>query len=159
MDFTLDRPRSRRSLAQLGSHEDLVVEDQEDGRGSRRSGAVATVEGQIADMSSEDNSSSVASKKRREKLRQKKHKRLSPGGYSSGGDFSQQSAFPVPTPDRLGPLSDLMEEEIVLPGESRETSASTRGRGGKKRANWAYLQPPRSPTTSTTSSETSRVRV
>ena len=96
---------------------------------------------------------------------------LSPsyGGYSSGADrISQQSAFPISTPDRLGPLSDLLEEEIVLPGESRDTSASTDGRGGavqketldchggKKvsgQPNWAYLPPPRSPTTSTTSSE------
>ena len=96
---------------------------------------------------------------------------LSPslGGYSSGGDrLSQQSAFPIRTPDRLGPLSDLLEEEIVLPGESRDTSASTDGRGGavekekldgpggkkkKGQTNWAYLPPPRSPTTSTTSSE------
>ena len=31
-----------------------------------------------------------------------------------------QSVFPVRTPDRegfLGPLSDLLEEEITLPGE------------------------------------------
>ena len=96
---------------------------------------------------------------------------LSPsyGGYSSGADrISQQSAFPISTPDRLGPLSDLLEEEIVLPGESRDTSASVEGRGGitqkeasdghggkivKSQPNWAYLPPPRSPTTSTTSSE------
>ena len=96
---------------------------------------------------------------------------LSPsyGGYSSGADrISQQSAFPISTPDRLGPLSDLLEEEIVLPGESRDTSASVDGRGikaqkeashehggqiVKSQPNWAYLPPPRSPTTSTTSSE------
>ena len=32
----------------------------------------------------------------------------------------EQSVFPVRTPDRegfLGPLSDLLEEEITLPGE------------------------------------------
>ncbi len=53
-------------------------------------------------------------------------------GFSSGGD----SAFPVSTPDRLGTLADLLEDEetIVLPGESgREnetntSSASTRGK-------------------------------
>ena len=98
-------------------------------------------------------------------------------GYSSGGD----SAFPVPTPDRLGTLADLLEAEetMVLPGESglEETtmtfSGGSGGGGGhnrnhrKKRgsngggggaANWAYMHPPRSPSTSTTSSDISRVR-
>ena len=95
-------------------------------------------------------------------------------GYSSGGD----SAFPVPTPDRLGTLADLLEAEetMVLPGESglEETtmtfSGGSGGGGGlnrnhrKKRgsngggaANWAYMHPPRSPSTSTTSSDISRV--
>ena len=109
------------------------------------------------------------------KSKDRKHRKTLRGtdGYSSGGDrLSQQSAFPVSTPDRLGPLSDLLEEEIVLPGESRDTSASTDGRGGAKdkadaqgaakmkggHGNWAYLPPPRSPTTSTTSSETSLVK-
>ena len=82
-------------------------------------------------------------------------------GYSSGGD----SAFPVPTPDRLGTLADLLEDEetIVLPGESgreettQTSSASTRGKKKRGGSNWAYMQPPRSPTTSTTSSDISRV--
>ena len=120
----------------------------------------------------------VSSRKTKEHGRKhRKHKSgargdmLSPsyGGYSSGsGRNSQQSAFPISTPDRLGPLSDLLEEEIVLPGESRDTSASVDGRGGSvqkdksdghggnkgnSQPNWAYLPPPRSPTTSTTSSE------
>ena len=96
-------------------------------------------------------------------------------GYSSGGD----SAFPVPTPDRLGTLADLLEAEetMVLPGESglEETTMTFSGGSGggghnrnhrKKRgsngggggaANWAYMHPPRSPSTSTTSSDISRV--
>lgn len=101
----------------------------------------------------------------------------SPSAGGAGTDkVSQHSAFPAPTPDRMGPLSDLLEEEIVLPGESRDTSANIKGRGrraepataagqgaatgggggrsSKKGANWAYLPPPRSPTTSTTSSDT-----
>ena len=35
-------------------------------------------------------------------------------------DLVEQSVFPVRTPDKegfLGPLSDLLEEEITLPGE------------------------------------------
>ena len=104
----------------------------------------------------------------RKQRKQKNADRLSPfgGSYSSAGERVSQSAFPISTPDRLGPLSDLLEEEIVLPGESRDTSASTDGRGvgekekldaqggqKKEHGNWAYLPPPRSPTTSTTSSE------
>ena len=55
----------------------------------------------------------------------------------------------------LGPLADLLEEEIILPGESRDNSASViRGGAPEKPKNWAYL-PPRSPTTSTTSSSDS----
>jgi hypothetical protein len=52
-------------------------------------------------------------------------------------------------------LTDLLEEEIILPGESRDNSASV-ARGGaiEKPKNWAYL-PPRSPSTSTTSSSDS----
>ena len=49
-----------------------------------------------------------------------------------------QSVFPVRTPDKegwLGPLSDLLEEEITLPGESRQPSAE----GARK--NWAFLPP------------------
>ena len=145
-------------------------------------GAAATAGGDsaaaMADLTSDDQRgeddeerSSVShmkkGRKTKEQIRkQRKQQRadmLSPlgGGYSSGG-----SAFPISTPDRLGPLSDLLEEEIVLPGESRDTSASTDGRGGEKEkvdaqggkkkkehGNWAYLPPPRSPTTSTTSSE------
>lgn len=132
----------------------------------------------------EDDRSSASPQKRVSSRKAKDHGRrhrkqksgtrsdmLSPsyGGYSSGADrISQQSAFPISTPDRLGPLSDLLEEEIVLPGESRDTSASVEGRGiasqkdasdghggkvVKSQPNWAYLPPPRSPTTSTTSSE------
>ena len=127
------------------------------------------------DRSSMSPTKKISSRKTKDHGRkQRKHKSgmrgdlLSPsyGGYSSGG--SRNSAFPISTPDRLGPLSDLLEEEIVLPGESRDTSASTDGRGGqvdkevtlgpgakqmKGQSNWAYLPPPRSPTTSTTSSE------
>ena len=57
----------------------------------------------------------------------------------------------------LGPLADLLEEEIILPGESRDNSATV-GRGGaaEKPKSWAYL-PPRSPTTSTTSSDSYKV--
>ena len=144
--------------------EDLSSEDQRHGEEDGRSSASPTKK--------------ISSRKGKEHARkQRKHKpgargdMLSPsyGGYSSGGSrLSQHSAFPVSTPDRLGPLSDLLEEEIVLPGESRDTSASTDGRGGgleqgltegpgtvktKGQSNWAYLPPPRSPTTSTTSSE------
>ena len=46
---------------------------------------------------------------------------LTPTGYSSGAEIISQSAFPIPTPDRLGPLTDLLEEDMSeLP--SRETS-------------------------------------
>jgi hypothetical protein len=138
-------------------------------------------EGGEDDRSSMSPVKKVCSRKTKDHGRkQRRHKSgtrgdmLSPsyGGYSSGGG-SQQSAFPVTTPDRLGPLSDLLEEEIVLPGESRDTSASADGRGGavekeasegqvakkkKGQPNWAYLPPPRSPTTSTTSSESYVVR-
>ncbi len=40
-----------------------------------------------------------------------------------GEELVDQSVFPVRTPDKegwLGPLSDLLEEEITLPGESRQ---------------------------------------
>ena len=140
-------------------------------------------EGGEDDRSSMSPVKKVSSRKTKDQGRKQKRQKsgtrgdmLSPsyGGYSSGGDrISQQSAFPISTPDRLGPLSDLLEEEIVLPGESRDTSASTDGRGGavekegpegpgakkkKGQPNWAYLPPPRSPTTSTTSSESYVVR-
>ncbi len=39
-----------------------------------------------------------------------------------GEEIVDQTVFPVRTPDKegfLGPLSDLLEEEITLPGESR----------------------------------------
>ncbi len=52
-------------------------------------------------------------------------------------------------------MTDLLEEEIILPGESRDNSASVaRGGAVEKPKNWAYL-PPRSPSTSTTSSSDS----
>jgi hypothetical protein len=73
-------------------------------------------------------------------------------GYSSGAEIMSQSAFPIPTPDRLCPLTDLLEEEIVLPGESREVSAKRRAKN-----EWAYLPPPRSPGTSSTSSDSYKV--
>ena len=73
--------------------------------------------------------------------------------HSSGRDDVDQSVFPIRTPDKegfLGPLTDLLEEEITLPGESRHNSAE---KGGK---NWAYLpQHRKSPTTSTSSSASS----
>lgn len=68
-------------------------------------------------------------------------------------DDVDQSVFPIRTPDKegfLGPLTDLLEEEITLPGESRQNSAE---KGGK---NWAYLpQHRKSPTSSTSSSSSS----
>ena len=56
--------------------------------------------------------------------------------------------FPVRTPDKdgqgwLGPLSDLLEEEITLPGESRRHSLEIEGKegaaGARDRKSWPYL--------------------
>ena len=97
---------------------------------------------------------------------------LTPTGYSSGAEIISQSAFPIPTPDRLGPLTDLLEEDMSeLP--SRETSGEWKKRTkkllkkqqkkiffiflfyfiGKKRPDWSFLPRPKSPGSTTTSSE------
>ena len=67
------------------------------------------------------------------------------GGYSSGAEISQ-SAFPIPTPDRLGPLTDLLEEDDQTPLDSRENS-------GRRRTDWSFLPRPKTPGSTTSSSE------
>lgn len=73
---------------------------------------------------------------------------LTPPGYSSGGELQSQSAFPIPTPDRLGPLTDLLEEDDQTPLESRENSGKNR-----KPIDWSYLPRPKTPGSTTSSSE------
>jgi hypothetical protein len=67
------------------------------------------------------------------------------------GEDIEQSAFPARTPDKegfIGPLNDLLEEEIMLPGDSRHQSASQVGS-----KDWAYLPTIRkSPSTTSSSS-------
>lgn len=85
-----------------------------------------------------------------------KKKSRQAGKRRTSRDEIDQSVFPVRTPDKegfLGPLADLLEEEITLPGESREQSVTA---ADKKKKDWAYLPAaPKSPSTSTTSSITS----
>ena len=129
----------------------------------------------MADLSSNNGDESPQrAKKGGGAKRKSRHSRnlLTPTGYSSGAEMSQ-SAFPVPTPDRLGigtyfcrffhdyvftffyvnlfwpflyvgPLTDLLEEDSELP--SRETS-------GKKRPDWSFLPRPKTPGTTSSSSE------
>ena len=55
-------------------------------------------------------------------MRGKANKRVGTPGEQIIMVEEDQSVFPVRTPDKdgfLGPLSDLLEEEITLPGESR----------------------------------------
>ena len=68
------------------------------------------------------------------------------GGYSSGNEERSQSAFPIPTPDRLGPLTDLLEEDDQTPLDSRENS-------GRRRTDWSFLPRPKTPGSTTSSSE------
>eukprot|EP00094_Tigriopus_californicus_P009459 TCALIF_09122-PA protein Name:"Protein of unknown function" AED:0.06 eAED:0.04 QI:0/0.6/0.33/0.83/0.8/0.66/6/74/974 len=106
-----------------------------------------------ADQSSNNTPELQVKAKTRKTSRERKHSKSSkkPGRFAS--NEVEQSSFPIRTPDKegfLGPLTDLLEEEIMLPGESRETSAESAGR------NWAYLpQNRKSPTASTTSSTSS----
>ena len=52
----------------------------------------------------------------------------------------------------LGPLTDLLEEEGEIPGESRQNS-------GRRRQDWAFLPRPKTPGSTTSSSESYVVRI
>merc|ERR1719225_909441 len=173
--FTLDRPHSTKpggGLVRVTSSQDM--EDDADnnkaedtspnGKGSRaQTRSSLHVEGalsrasshmagaespSLADLSSNNGDDSPhRAKKGGGAKRKSRNARnlLTPTGYSSGAEIISQSAFPIPTPDRLGPLTDLLEEDMSeLP--SRETS-------GKKRPDWSFLPRPKSPGSTTTSSE------
>ena len=111
----------------------------------------------LADLSSNDTPELGPKSKKNPVRKPGKERKHSRSGRRSAttpeGDPADQSAFPVRTPDKdgfLGPLSDLLEEEITLPGESRHSSAEGPGAGNRS---WAYLPSNRkSPTSSTTSS-------
>lgn len=106
-----------------------------------------------ADQSSNNTPELQVKAKTRKTSRERKHSKSNKKSGKFASNEVDQSSFPIRTPDKegfLGPLTDLLEEEILLPGESRETSAESAGR------NWAYLpQNRKSPTASTTSSTSS----
>ena len=52
----------------------------------------------------------------------------------------------------LGPLTDLLEEDGEIPGESRQNS-------GRRRQDWAFLPRPKTPGSTTSSSESYVVRI
>ncbi len=114
-------------------------------------GTIGAESPSMADLSSNNGDDSPQRAKRSGASGTKRKSRLSrnlltpTGGYSSGADISQ-SAFPIPTPDRLGPLTDLLEEDDQTPLESRENS-------GKTRPDWSFLPRPKTPGSTTSSSE------
>ena len=129
-------------------------------RGPSRGPAIGAESPSMADLSSNNGDESPQRAKRGEsrngakrKSRQSQNRNLlTPTGYSSGGEIISQSAFPIPTPDRLGPLTDLLEEDDQTPLESRENS-------GKKRPDWSFLPRPKTPGSTTSSSESYAVNI
>eukprot|EP00095_Tigriopus_kingsejongensis_P009409 maker-scaffold143_size313727-snap-gene-1.22 protein:Tk09409 transcript:maker-scaffold143_size313727-snap-gene-1.22-mRNA-1 annotation:"PREDICTED: uncharacterized protein LOC100142575" len=162
--FTLAGPKGGRDVASGPSPANSTLQVTEGGKFSSgedifrsRGNLDDSKEGEspaLADLSSNNTPEMPPKTKTRKTSRERKHSRSGKKGKSPHSpEGIDQSVFPVRTPDKegfLGPLTDLLEEEIMLPGESRETSA----RAGSR--NWAYLPQNRmSPTASSTSSTSS----